>query len=349
MKLNAFSTYAFNANLRSITMRTQAELAVAQKEVVTGRVADIGNHLGARTALVVNVESEMQRLEQLTATNGALQSRMALMQSSMSSLSAAADHLTGHLTAEVGGSVDPDILSSLGRSLYGTMGEALNANMAGEYVFSGVNTDAVAFVQAGSSQSDVALQAVRDAFASHFGFAIDSAGAQSVTAAQMEIFINGPFATLFDDANWAALWTDASDRGTRARISPRELVEIPVTANAQAFRDLAAAATLVGELGGGNLNDGARGALAQKALELTATGLSRIGHEQSALGVVEARVSDASERIGLQNDLLARQQNELVGVDAYEAATRLNELMTGLEASYTVTARLQALSLMNYL
>ena len=349
MKTDYISTYAFNANLRSHTLRAQSELAVAQKEAVTGRVADVGHHLGARTAMAVNLDGEMSRLAQLTATNGVLEARMSVMQSAMSSLNGATDQLISQLTAEMGGALDRQTTGNIGQSLLETMAEVLNTNIGGEYVFSGVNTDALAFVEPGSTDGAAAAQAVRDAFTAHFGFTVNDVAAQSITGAQIEAFIDGPFADLFNDANWAALWSDASDRGMRARISPRELVENPVTAHAQGFRDLAAASVLVSEIGAGNLGEEAMDALAEKGLKLAATGIDRMSDDQSNLGVVEARVKQANDRMVLQKDLLARESQALTGVDPYAAATRLNELMVGLEASYTVTARLQALSLMNYI
>lgn len=349
MKTDYVSTYALHTNLRSHTLRAQSELAVAQKEAVTGKVADVGHHLGARTSMAVNLDGEMGRLEQLTTTNGILQSRMSVMQSAMSSLSGSADQLIAQLTAEIGGTLDRSTTAGIGQSLFGTMSDVLNTNIGGEYVFSGVNTDALAFVTPGSTQGDAAAQAVRDAFSTHFGFTVEDPAAEAITSAQIEAFIDGPFADLFNDANWAALWSDASDRGMRARISPRELVETPVTAHAQGFRDMAAASMLVSEFGAGNLGEQAMDALAHRGLELVSTAVNRITQDQTELGVVEARIGQANDRMTLQKELLARESQELTGVDPYAAATRLNELMVGLEASYTVTARLQALSLMNYI
>jgi len=37
------------------------------------------------------------------------------------------------------------------------------------------------------------------------------------------------------------------------------------------------------------------------------------------------------------------------GVDPYEASTRMNSLLAQVEASYTLTSRIQQMSLMNYL
>ena len=46
---------------------------------------------------------------------------------------------------------------------------------------------------------------------------------------------------------------------------------------------------------------------------------------------------------------IAQVIDAIEGVDPYEAASRVNELTTRLETSYTLTARLQDLSLVRYL
>lgn len=349
MKIGHISTYAFNANLRAVTMKSQQAVAQAQKEVVTGRVADLGLHLGSRTSMAINVDSQIGRLDQLSATNGLLENRMAAMQSAMTAIIDSGNDLMGQLSAGLGGTLDGDLLAGVGQSLFGTASGSLNLSFGGEYVFSGVNTDMKAIVEAGTTEGDAALQAVRDAFTTHFGFSSSDPAAEGITSAQMDAFTDGPFMDLFDDANWETLWSGASDRGMRSRISPREIAENPVTAHAQPFRQIIAASVLVSEFAGANLGQQGREQLVSRSIEMVSTSISGLAGEQSQLGIVEQRVADANTRIGAQKDLLDLKREELTGVDAYEAATRLNQLMTGLEASYTVTARLQALSLMNYL
>lgn len=349
MKVGHISTYAFNANLRAVTMKTQQSVAEAQKEVVTGRVADVGLHLGSRTSMAINVDSQVARLDQLSATNGLLDNRMSTMQAAMTAIIDAGNDLMGQLSAGLGGTLDPELLASVGESLFGTASGSLNFTFGGEYVFSGVNTDMKALVEAGTAEGDAALQAVRDAFTAHFGFPQDDPAAEAITTAQMDAFIDGPFMDLFDDANWQTLWSGSSDRGMRSRISQREIVENPVTAHAQPFRQMVAASVLISEFAGANLGEQGRDQLVSRGLQMVSGSIGGIADEQSKLGIVEQRVTDANTRIDAQKDLLELKREELTGVDTYEAATRLNQLMTGLEASYTVTARLQALSLMNYL
>ncbi|TIV17432.1 MAG: flagellar hook-associated family protein, partial [Mesorhizobium sp.] len=66
-------------------------------------------------------------------------------------------------------------------------------------------------------------------------------------------------------------------------------------------------------------------------------------------GIAQQRVSDASDRMKTQVDLFEKHIVDLEGVDPAEAATRVADLTQHIETSFALTARLQQLSLLNYL
>ena len=70
---------------------------------------------------------------------------------------------------------------------------------------------------------------------------------------------------------------------------------------------------------------------------------------QGLTGLLVNRTSEANERISVQMDELTLHSDKMVAVDPYEAATRLNSLITQIETSYTLTGRIQQLSLMRYI
>ena len=67
------------------------------------------------------------------------------------------------------------------------------------------------------------------------------------------------------------------------------------------------------------------------------------------LGIVEERVSDANARMEFQRNILQQELSSLTDVDPYETAFKLNQLLTSLESSYAATARIQSLSLLNFI
>jgi flagellar hook-associated protein 3 FlgL len=67
-----------------------------------------------------------------------------------------------------------------------------------------------------------------------------------------------------------------------------------------------------------------------------------IGFNQQVVDRAQLRLEDKSL---VQNTQIATYEN----VDPYEAATRMTALQTQLQASYSVTARLAELTIMNYI
>ena len=53
--------------------------------------------------------------------------------------------------------------------------------------------------------------------------------------------------------------------------------------------------------------------------------------------------------MSLQMDVIAKHISALESVDPYEASTRVTTLLTQIETSYAMTARIQQLSLLDYL
>jgi hypothetical protein len=70
---------------------------------------------------------------------------------------------------------------------------------------------------------------------------------------------------------------------------------------------------------------------------------------QGQIGIIQQRVEGASERVSMQIDLFKLNIHDLEGVDPFEASTRISSLMTQIETSYTLTARIQQLSLVRFL
>ena len=56
-------------------LRAQSELTKAQKEVSTGRVADVGLALGARTGQSVSFERDLDRLKGIVDSNALVSAR----------------------------------------------------------------------------------------------------------------------------------------------------------------------------------------------------------------------------------------------------------------------------------
>ncbi len=165
----------------------------------------------------------------------------------------------------------------------------------------------------------------------------------------MQTFLDGAFSTLFDDPAWSGSWSNASSQNVRSRISTTEMATTGTNANDEAFRKLAKVFTMVADLGIENLNDEAARAVVDTAMATVGEAIGSLTTIQANLGTAQDQVARSSERLSLQVDILNTQINALESVDPYEAATRVNSLLTQIETSYALTGRIHALTLLNYL
>lgn len=223
----------------------------------------------------------------------------------------------------------------------------LNTTHSGESIFGGINSGVSPI--ADFADGSPAKVAVDNAFLAHFGFAQDDPAAASITAADMQDFLDNEFSALFDDAAWSATWSSASSETIRARISTSSTVETGATANDASVRKLAMAFTMMTSLGISGLSDAAYETVIGNATTLAGGGIDGINAVRAHLGATQQSVAAAGDRLSSQMDVLAQHLSSLESVDPYEASTRVNTLLTQIETSYALTARIQQLSLLNYL
>ncbi|WP_220750729.1 flagellin [Jannaschia sp. AI_61] len=70
---------------------------------------------------------------------------------------------------------------------------------------------------------------------------------------------------------------------------------------------------------------------------------------QAQVGVLEERISDDREAAVSERLDAEKRLSDLVGIDEYDVATRLNAELSRLEAAYAITARRSQLRLTNFL
>jgi len=107
--------------------------------------------------------------------------------------------------------------------------------------------------------------------------------------------------------------------------------------------------TMVSGLGFANLNSGAQQAIVKAATTMLGNGISGVTKIQSFLGVTQQRVADSNDQVDTQLAFLERSIGDLESVDPAEITTTISNLTTQLEAAYSITNRLNNLSLMNFL
>lgn len=349
MKTTFISTSAISAATRSSLMKVQQELAEAQKEMTTSRFADVGKSLGFRTGQTISLRQEHSRLTTIIETNTTVSTRLKATQSTLQNLVSNAEDFVGQLLgSRIGGANALGVQTEAQSRLEGFL-DTMNTSSGNGYLFSGVNSDVKPLAEYFDNPAPASRQGVADAFLAEFGITQSDPAAQNISAADMQTFLDTTFADLFNDPSWSTDWSSASSQNMRSRISTSELIETSTNAGEAAFRKLAKAYTMVADLGVANLSQPAFEAVIDQALLDVGKAIQELSDLQSSLGVAQQRVGDASERMSLQIDILTTQVNSLEAVDPYEAATRVTQLMTQIETSYALTARIMNLSILKYL
>ncbi|MGB6117556.1 MAG: flagellar hook-associated family protein [Mesorhizobium sp.] len=348
MKTSFVSTSAINQALRYSMVRLQSDLTKGQTEMATLRVADVGLALGNRTGQSVSLGRDISRLNSVVDSNALASSRLSSTQSILGQLAERGEELRSTLAAALSGDSQPGIVQQDAVNMIEAMTSMLNTSYNGAYLFGGINTDVQPFADFRDPASPNRV-AFDNAFMARFGFSQDDPQAATITKAEMEDFIDNDVTSLFMGSDWSD-WSSASDQPIVSRIALNETAETSVSANITGVRKLALAAAISSSLlASGYLNDGAVSAVVERALGTVAEGVAEINDVRTVTGINETRVKNATARIEMQVDLFERSVQGLEGVDPYEASTRVSALVTQIETAYSLTSRLQQLSLLKFI
>jgi flagellar hook-associated protein 3 FlgL len=349
MKTTFIATNSISAATRLSLMKVQQQIADASKEMNTGRHADVGVSLGYKTGQSISLRQEYTRLNTIVETNSIVATRMDSAQATLQNLVDNAQSFINQLLASRTGETNAASMEADAQSSLDAFVDSMNTAFDGTYLFGGVNSDVPPLAGYFDDPISASRQGVQTAFVGQFGFNQSDPAVSTISATDMQSFLDTAFSDLFADPSWGTDWSAASNQNVRNRISTSQLVQTSVNANDDAFRKLAKAYTMVADLGTQNLDQATYQTVVDQALKDATGAIQQIGELQSQLGVSQAKVSDASERMSIQIDYLTKQVNHLEGVDPNEAATRVSSLLTQMESAYALTGRIMGLSILDYI
>ncbi len=351
MKASFVSNLSLQNTMRLTVAKAQKEMTQLQEETVTGRHADVGAVLGAKTARTLNLHRDLQRMESLKSTNALTTQRLAASQEALGQMSTAANDAMEVLIA-LSGMTSSDQLDlakeNLGNAL-STFTAAANTSFSGEYLFAGINSDVMPlgdYLQE-TPPSD-AKTAFDTAFLAHFGFDQSNPNVANITSADMQDFIDD-LETSFMGPDWETDWSSASNENMESRISAAETVQSSTNTNTDGMRYTALGLVIGRELLALDISEQTRKTVSDAAIDYTGRAISGLDSERSKLGISESRVTQANTSLDAQITILNTSITDMEGIDTYEAATRVTTLESQLSLAYTLTSRIQNLSLLNYL
>jgi flagellar hook-associated protein 3 FlgL len=349
MKTSTVSNIAITNTLRMTMQNAQKQLMVANAEATSGQYADVGLILGSGTARSLDLGSDVSRIDSLMDTNAIATQRLESSQSALDSMANAAQSINEALIA-LSGSDDAASIAVANQTVsnaLATFTNAANTSVNGEYLFAGINTDVQPLDD--YATPDSTAKAAFDQLLGDYMTANGIATKADFTAEQMATFIDGTLTPAFTGDDWKTNWSDASDTNITSRISKSEVVATSTNANSDGMRYFALASVMSMELMTPEFSSAARSVASDKAVSAIGQAISGIDGQRSQLGLSESRVSKANDALDAQKNIIENYLTDLKGVDVTEAATRVQNLKTLLETSYTLTSQIQGLSLLNYL
>jgi flagellar hook-associated protein 3 FlgL len=348
MNASFISTMSLSTTLRSTVMKGQVSLSKATTEATTGRHADMGETLGPLTGRDFSLRSDYSRVSNLIDTNAIVTGRLDATQQGISNLTADANTFMQQLLAARGTAGGATVVLPNAQTNMASLVDTMNTTLNGQYLFAGINTAVppMSNYTAGSP----AQTAIDTAFLAFFGFPqSNTTSVAGITAAQMQTFLSGPFDAEFQNPAWTTNWSTASSQNTTSRISTTQTVTTSENANAQGFRDLAEAYTMILSLGGSSLGQAAFQTVVDAAVGKLGSAVYNLSLSGGQLGTSQQQIKDASERMAIQKDLYNGQINRMEAVDPTEASVRVTSLQSQIEMSLSLTSQLHKLNLVDFL
>lgn len=346
MKTSTISSLAVSLSLRNATSRLQATLPRLQQEMVTGKYQDAGLALGAESRKLASFINDIDHTQRLIDTNSQVGARLSMTQASMTRLNDLASDLTNAVGIAMSEPSQVSAAEQTAQKVIAEMTSILNTQVNGVFIFSGVNADNKPMSDYETGGAKAAFDA---AFFSYFGFTKNDPAATSITRTQIEDFLTTSVEPLFLGAGWTANVSSATDEVMVSRISPEVTAETSVSANETGFRQLMLASVVAAELYDSALGAETSSAVSEYVISKVGTATGGMIKRQGEVGLVEERITRANDQLITQKSLLETFASELESVDPYETSIELSTLLTQIEVSYSITSRIQNLSLMNYL
>jgi flagellar hook-associated protein 3 FlgL len=302
------------------------------QELTTGRVADAGRSLRGDFSPLAAIDTSLARLTGFRAATTEAATLANVMQTALTTMSDLSSQLASSLLTAAGSGLQQQI-TSLGQDARQRLETAmgmLNTQFADKALFSGIVSEVPPLPDAAT-----------------FLTTLESVVAGALSGADVETMLT----TWFDDpAGYAALYQGGPPRAAM-EVGPGEQVTIDITALDPGIKDTLKGLAMAALIDRGVLQGQPTGRadLARRAgLSLTDSASART-LLSAELGIAEARIDQAATRNAAETSALQIARTGLVASDPYEAATRLEQAETQLQALYSITVRLSRLSLADFL
>lgn len=333
MPITSLGDLAQSVLLRRSGAEAKAQIQRLSTELTTGLASDRAAHLSGNLSPLAGIEASLARLKGFHNVTSDMGLTAGVMQTVLSTIEENASDLSGRLLSAAS-NFSPDQVAAVAQeavSRLDTAMNALNTRYGDRSVFAGVAVNQPAVIS-----SDDLLDLLQ-------GVVAGATSAQDAEALVTDWFN--------DPAGFATL----AYRGGRplegVLVAPGETAQLDVTALDPEILETLSAMALPALITRGLLTGQAAGQadLAKRAGERLLEGATGRAQLAARLGTTEAQLDSAATRNAAETSALEIGRVDLIGVDSFETATRLEATQTQLETLYALTARMQRLNLVDYL
>lgn len=317
-----------NAELR-------AEMQQLQTEVTTGLAGNTRAHLNGSYAQLSDIERNLSVLSSYRSTGNEARIVIDTMQATLTDMQTRTSELSAnlHLATQASGQTSLELGSQDAENVFRSVVSALNVSVAGRALFSGAATDSAALAEA-------------DALLSGLRSAISGETTLSGINSQLDNWFDAPGGG-FETTGYQG----SAEGGSPFKLADDVQISVALKADKQEFRDLlksVAKAALAMDPSLGFARDLSESMLSSAAEELTSmqTGLVDLA---AGVGLVQELVEDTTARNEAAMASLQIARNDLLGIDGYAAASRLEAAQSQIELMYAVTVRASRLTLLDFM
>lgn len=319
--------------LRRQGAESKAQIQLLSAEMTTGLAGDRGRKLTGDLSPLAGIESSLIKLRGYKDAALSLGMTAGATQIALQNIGAQALETSGHLLSVTANTSENQmmIVSEDASRRMDAVVAAINTRFGDRSLFSGEATNQAAMISA-SDLLDL-LQGV-------------TAGVQGTVEA--EALIAGWFA---DPAGFQAQAYLGAGPLDAIAITPEETARLDITAMDPTLLETLKAFALPALLSRGLMagQPAAQADIMQRSGERLLELQSDWVNLSARLGMTEAQADTALSRNSAESSALELARLQLIGVDPFETATKLEAVQTQLETIYALTARMQRLNLADYL
>lgn len=333
MQFNPIGDLASSFLLRKRGNALRTELSALTQEIASGRTRDVAGTSRENLAVISAIEHSIKLEDGFKTARQNVGQVLDFASLALSGISKIASDIGPSILASGTGAVGSDPIVAQTPGLLADVISYANTRHSGRYIFAGTQSDQPPIADVDTILADLTAQTSTATNAADFLASIDDWFSSPTSGFSTVAYQGGP------------------GRSEKIDVSANQSVKFENTANDHVFRNtMKALATMAlvdaGAYPGG---DAEKEQILKAAAEGTISADLELISAQSKIGASQSSMTGAASQASVEVLMFETLRNDILSVDPFETATRLEEVQTQLESLYLVTARASRLSLSEYL